>query len=82
MTTPIDGVLAMTTEHEAWQEMLNRLATAIGAPRSEFNHPGWNPFIDQVRYWGETLVAVRELHEPSMAARALAEAKELAENGR
>ena len=81
-TNFLDSTAAMDVEHKAWQEMLDRLATKLGVERSTFNDSSWNPFIDQLRYWGETLVALREYTEPSDCVRILAEAKALAEEGR
>lgn len=67
----------MEIEHEAWIEMVKRFR-ALGL---EPNDEKLNPLIDQIRYWGETLVALR-IADPQHVDTALREAKEISENGR
>ena len=68
---------AMDIEHEAWLEMVARLRQLGLEP----NDSKCDPLIDQIRYWGETLVALR-IASPEHIEKAHDEAKNLAENGR
>jgi hypothetical protein len=73
----------MNIEHEAWVEMCKRLATRLGYNGTEpLNEDTWHPFFDQVKHWGETLVALRLEQDEVIRQRAAHEAKIVATEGR
>lgn len=68
---PKDKIIAQGIEHEAWLCVVKEWRETF--PDHDFNDPMFAPIIKAIEYWGETLVALREYHEPSECERILAE---------
>ena len=76
----LDG--SMEEEHQAWIELCKRISKAVDDGLTpDINGDDWNPVIDQIKFWGETLHRLR-LADPEHDARAYQQARQYALDGR